>query len=152
MTRQRTWDLQEAFEQITGGETTLRQFAVRAKVSPSAVSTGLIKKYGKDWQGPKARHYGRLPWSLPAHHHNSTEASRLRFLLRSIAGEELPAGDKARLDGFMSTIPHGYVIAFDPAGRRGAGSWVYRRRFRWELDDEHILHGVMAKDAWPDEP
>lgn len=148
----RTWDLEEAFERITRGETTLRQFAVDAAVSASAVSKGLIREYGPDWQGPKARHYGRLPWALHAPHHDSVEASRCRFLVRRDAGETLPPGDLARLDGWLSTIPEGWVVAFDAEGKHGAGSWVYRRRFGWEKDGEHILNGVMAKEAWPEVP
>lgn len=152
MTRSRTWDVEEAFDSITAGETTLRQFAVKAKVSPAAVSKGLISRYGHDWQGPKARHYGRLPWVLPAPHHASVEASRLRWLLRREAGETLEPGDDARLNNFLALIPPGFVLAFDALGRRGAGSWVYRKRQDWEQDGEHIFNGVMAKEAHPDEP
>jgi hypothetical protein len=152
VTRTRTWDIDEAFDRITAGETTLRQYAIGAKVSAAAVSKGLITKFGPDWQGTPVRHYGRLPWVLPKAWHGTQEAQRLRLLLRREAGEPISKGDEGRLDGWLATIPEGFVVAFDPLARRGDGSWVYRRRLPWEQDGRDIFHGVMAKEAWPEEP
>lgn len=157
MGRTRTWDVEEAFDWITKGDDTgtrwsVRRFAQKADVSASAVSKALIEKFGPDWQGPAARNYGSLPWYLPAPYHNSTEANRCRFLLRREAGETLPPEDEGRLNNFLAQFEPGWVLAFDVQGRRGSGAWLYRRRFAWEVDGVHILHGIMAKEAWPEEP
>lgn len=152
MTRSRTWDIDEAFDKITAGETTLRQYAIKANVSAAAVSKGLIKKYGADWQGAPVRHYGRLPWVLPKEWHATVEAHRCRLLLRREAGEPISTGDEGRLDGWLATIPEGFVVAFDPTARGGVGNWRYRKRLPWELDGRDIFCGVMAKQAWPEGP